>query len=287
MPNWRSACASHNGEPAHSSHRARHARAGRAPTPAARMRHALAGAGHGRPQTARARRSATALPQQLLGQARRLSLPGLRAAWTRRAARGFARGYVEPQHAVMREVSAALRAATDCDLARAPVGADGCSIPTFAIPLDRARPRLRTHRRQPGSVEPSMRTRALAVAGAIAPRALHGWRARAVRHARDGSAGRGASAARSAPEGVYCAAPAGARLGRGDRSRSTTATTHAPPAGGDGRCDRSRLAPRTTDSQGCCVRSSSRCATGTAAWSASCASAPPLRDALAGLAAPR
>ena len=37
----------------------------------------------------------------------------------------------------MREVSAALQAATDCDLAHAPVGTDGCSIPTFAIPLDK------------------------------------------------------------------------------------------------------------------------------------------------------
>jgi len=49
--------------------------------------------------------------------------------------RGFARGYVNPEHAVMREVSAALQAATDFDLSAAPRGTDGCSIPTFAIPL--------------------------------------------------------------------------------------------------------------------------------------------------------
>ena len=47
----------------------------------------------------------------------------------------FVRGYVEPGHPVMREVSAALQAATGHDLARAPVGTDGCSIPTFGIPL--------------------------------------------------------------------------------------------------------------------------------------------------------
>jgi L-asparaginase II len=35
----------------------------------------------------------------------------------------------------MREVSAALQAATGCDLAAAPVGTDGCSIPTFGIAL--------------------------------------------------------------------------------------------------------------------------------------------------------
>jgi len=47
----------------------------------------------------------------------------------------YARGYVGPEHVVMREVSAALAAATGTDLARAPRGIDGCSIPTFGIPL--------------------------------------------------------------------------------------------------------------------------------------------------------
>jgi L-asparaginase II len=51
--------------------------------------------------------------------------------------RGFFSGYVEPGHAVMREVTAALQAATGADLAQAPVGIDGCSIPTYAIPLER------------------------------------------------------------------------------------------------------------------------------------------------------
>ena len=49
--------------------------------------------------------------------------------------RSFARGYVGVQHPVMREISAALGAVTGCDLDRAPRGIDGCSIPTFAIPL--------------------------------------------------------------------------------------------------------------------------------------------------------
>ena len=47
----------------------------------------------------------------------------------------FTRGYISPDHPVMREVSAALSAATDTDLSRAPMGTDGCSIPTYAIPL--------------------------------------------------------------------------------------------------------------------------------------------------------
>jgi L-asparaginase II len=49
--------------------------------------------------------------------------------------RAFLRGYVQPEHPVMREVSAALEAATGARLADAPVGTDGCSIPTFALPL--------------------------------------------------------------------------------------------------------------------------------------------------------
>jgi L-asparaginase II len=49
--------------------------------------------------------------------------------------RAFVRGYVQGDHPVMREVTLALQAATGCDLSRAPMGTDGCSIPTFGIPL--------------------------------------------------------------------------------------------------------------------------------------------------------
>jgi L-asparaginase II len=47
----------------------------------------------------------------------------------------FAKGYVRAEHPLMREVTHALQTATDWDLARAPRGIDGCSIPTFGIPL--------------------------------------------------------------------------------------------------------------------------------------------------------
>lgn len=47
----------------------------------------------------------------------------------------FARGYITAGHPVMREVSAALSAATGADVEQAPRGTDGCSIPTFALPL--------------------------------------------------------------------------------------------------------------------------------------------------------
>ena len=44
-------------------------------------------------------------------------------------------GYVRPEHPVMREVTAALAEATGATLDDAGRGIDGCSIPTFAIPL--------------------------------------------------------------------------------------------------------------------------------------------------------
>jgi len=52
-----------------------------------------------------------------------------------RDARSFLRGYVQADHAVMREVSHALQASTGWDIAQAPRGIDGCSIPTYGIPL--------------------------------------------------------------------------------------------------------------------------------------------------------
>jgi L-asparaginase II len=51
------------------------------------------------------------------------------------ALRDHIAGYVQPDHAVMREVTQALQASTGWDLARTPRGIDGCSIPTYAIPL--------------------------------------------------------------------------------------------------------------------------------------------------------
>ena len=44
-------------------------------------------------------------------------------------------GYVQPDHPVMREVIAAVGTVMDVRLDQAPQGVDGCSIPTFAIPL--------------------------------------------------------------------------------------------------------------------------------------------------------
>jgi L-asparaginase II len=49
--------------------------------------------------------------------------------------RAFLSGYVKPDHPVMREVTAALQVSTGFRLEDAAVGTDGCSIPTYAIPL--------------------------------------------------------------------------------------------------------------------------------------------------------
>ncbi len=53
----------------------------------------------------------------------------------RGGAADFVRGYVRHDHPVMREVTASLADATGFDLSRTARGTDGCSIPTYAIPL--------------------------------------------------------------------------------------------------------------------------------------------------------
>lgn len=45
------------------------------------------------------------------------------------------KGYIRPDHPAMRAVTAAVSAMTGFDLGSAAMGTDGCSIPTFAIPL--------------------------------------------------------------------------------------------------------------------------------------------------------
>lgn len=47
----------------------------------------------------------------------------------------FVKGYVQPEHPIMREVSASVASTTGFDLSRTARGVDGCSIPTYAIPL--------------------------------------------------------------------------------------------------------------------------------------------------------
>jgi L-asparaginase II len=51
------------------------------------------------------------------------------------ALRGFLRGYVQPDHPVMREVTASLQSCTGYNLDGAVAGVDGCGIPTYAVPL--------------------------------------------------------------------------------------------------------------------------------------------------------
>ena len=45
------------------------------------------------------------------------------------------KGYIQPKHPTMREITHALETMTGYDLSEATPGVDGCSIPTYAIPL--------------------------------------------------------------------------------------------------------------------------------------------------------
>jgi len=128
------ACASHNGEPAHVQTAARMlAKAGLDGDALECGTHWPGLDTAGRALAARGAEP-TALHNNCSGKhagflclaCRRHGRDGLRA---------FAQGYVLPGHAVMREVTGALQAATGLDLSTAPRGTDGCSIPTFAMPL--------------------------------------------------------------------------------------------------------------------------------------------------------
>ncbi|MCC3303297.1 asparaginase [Sneathiella sp. HT1-7] len=48
------------------------------------------------------------------------------------------KGYINREHPVQRRIVAVLEEFTDLDLSKAPIGIDGCSIPTIGIPLQQA-----------------------------------------------------------------------------------------------------------------------------------------------------
>ena len=135
----------------------------------------------------------------------------LMAAAAGRDARGFLAGYVQPDHPVMREVTSALEAATGWRLADAPRGTDGCSIPTFGIPLERlahAFARVATgHGLSPGHASAARRLRAavarhpfmVAGSGRFDTRVMEGFGERVF--------------CKVGAEGVYCAALPEAGLG--------------------------------------------------------------------------
>jgi L-asparaginase II len=128
------ACASHNGEPAHvETAAAMLAKAG--------LDASVLECGHHWPyseaaQHALARQgdTPTALHNNCSGKHAGFVCLGCTLRGGQDAA-AFLRGYVRPEHPVMREVTAALQATTGFDLAGTARGIDGCSIPTYAIPL--------------------------------------------------------------------------------------------------------------------------------------------------------
>jgi L-asparaginase II len=130
------ACASHNGEPAHvQTAAAMLAKAGLDVSALEcgthwpyhdESQHALTAAGQ----------EPTALHNNCSGKHAGFACMGcLMARGRGTSAADFLRGYVQPDHPLMQEVSSAVQAATGCDLGRAPRGIDGCSIPTYGIPL--------------------------------------------------------------------------------------------------------------------------------------------------------
>ena len=128
------ACASHNGEPVHT-------RTAAAILAKAGLDESVLECGAHWPYhepSAHALAAARALPSALhnncSGKHAGLVCLGCLLA-ERQAHRSFLAGYVRPEHAVMREVNAAIEAATGADLSRAPRGTDGCGIPAYAIPL--------------------------------------------------------------------------------------------------------------------------------------------------------
>ena len=127
------ACASHNGEPAH-------VRTAAAMLAKAGLEASVLECGSHWPLLDAAQRELaaqgeqpTALHNNCSGKHAGFACLGCLMASGDPAA--WLRGYVQPGHALMREVSAALGAVTGTDLARLPRGTDGCSIPTFGIPL--------------------------------------------------------------------------------------------------------------------------------------------------------
>ena len=128
------ACASHNGEPAHT--RTAAAMLAKAGLDASVLEcgahwpyheasaHALAAAGA----------APSVLHNNCSGKHAGFVCLGCELAGTHDR-RAWLAGYVQPEHALMREVNATVAAVTGCELSHAPRGTDGCSIPTYAIPL--------------------------------------------------------------------------------------------------------------------------------------------------------
>lgn len=130
------ACASHGGEPAHAATAARMLAKAGLDVAALECGAHWPYADSAIKAMARAGEQPTALHNNCSGKHSGFVCVGcLMARAAGREPAEFVRGYIGREHPVMREVTAALAAATGVDLSKAPVGTDGCSIPTYAVPL--------------------------------------------------------------------------------------------------------------------------------------------------------
>lgn len=128
------ACASHNGEPAHVATAAGMlAKAGADPRALECGAHWPYREAFQREMAARGE-TPSALHNNCSGKHAGFICLACRMA-DRKPLFDYAKGYVRADHPVMREVTHALQTATGWDLSTAPRGIDGCSIPTFGIPL--------------------------------------------------------------------------------------------------------------------------------------------------------
>jgi L-asparaginase II len=130
------ACASHGGEPAHAEAAA--SMLAKAGLDAGALECGAHWPYHEPSQRALAERglAPSALHNNCSGKHAGFVCLGCRMAGaTGRDHADYVKGYVDAVHPVMREVTAALAATTGYDLARSARGTDGCSIPTYAVPL--------------------------------------------------------------------------------------------------------------------------------------------------------
>ena len=157
------------------------------------------------------------------------------------------KGYVRPEHPVQRAVGAALEDLTGASHAAETRGIDGCSIPTYAVPLPRARLRLCEVRRRRRPVE-GLRAGSRADPRRRRRTPVHGLGHRPLRHAGHG-APRRAGLRQDRRRGRLLRGTAGARL---RRRREMRRRRQARRRGRHGERDRCASSGSTTRSARSC-----------------------------------
>jgi L-asparaginase II len=69
------------------------------------------------------------------------------------------RGYVKPDHPIQKQIAKAYGAICGLDLSKAPMAIDGCSVPTWALPLSNVATGFAQWQKDSALLQPSARTR--------------------------------------------------------------------------------------------------------------------------------